>query len=204
MKLNELLRIFCRSAGRRATRRSARWTCFRAAGGSSIPRRGTRCSRPPIRSTPRTARPVGCALGHRCSWRIATGCAQPSQCTIPSHRANQPWPWRKSTTIGGCTARASQRWEPTRPIIKSRLSRAFGSGESLRTPRAPAILEALRADNGQVRLILYSRLGLTNSMETAGQLRVGGTWEPLDDVVASNLFNHLPTFSPLGQQRVTE
>jgi hypothetical protein len=61
------------------------------------------------------------------------------------------------------------------------------------------LLEAIRTDNGEVRLILYSNLGLTNRLEFTGQLGVGPAWQPAGELVATNLFNQLPPFVPLDE-----
>jgi hypothetical protein len=63
------------------------------------------------------------------------------------------------------------------------------------------LLEALRTTNGQVEIILYSRVGLTNVVETTVQLPVEGAWPPFVEIVATNLFNRLPSFAPGNQQR---
>jgi hypothetical protein len=63
------------------------------------------------------------------------------------------------------------------------------------------LLEALRTVNGQVGIILYSLVGVTNVVETTVQLPVDGAWLPFAEIVATNLFNHLPPFTPGNQQR---
>jgi hypothetical protein len=63
------------------------------------------------------------------------------------------------------------------------------------------LLEAVRAVNSQVGIILYSRVGVTNVVETTVQLPVDGAWPPFTEIVATNLFNHLPAFAPGNQQR---
>jgi hypothetical protein len=63
------------------------------------------------------------------------------------------------------------------------------------------LLEALRTANGQIEIILYSKVGVTNVVETTVQLPVEGAWPPYAEIVATNLFNRLPPFAPGDQQR---
>jgi hypothetical protein len=64
------------------------------------------------------------------------------------------------------------------------------------------LLESTRSTNGFVQLILYSKTGVTNRVQTTSSLPVPGPWTEWQQIVSSNILQNLTPLHPTNREMV--